>query len=212
MKRKKSVSSASYIARAVVTYSGAVVGIDFGAPTIVDIAIQCMRQVRFSGSLKEWWPVGMHQMLTANIVDQILGRPDLILDALLHDSPEAILGDTPSPHKTDERRAHENAILKRTYESLNIPLPSKAHYRVIKQADMLSLSAESLELGHQAFTSMLCEIKHIAQDGDQIVRARHIMQTMWKDFNQLEALRAEGRHVNEYRDCMFHHILYRLRP
>ena len=200
------------VARGVVTFSGSVVGLSFGAPNVVDIAVQCMRQARFAGSLREWWPVGMHQMLTANIVDQILGVPELVLDCLLHDGPESVFGDTPSPLKTDERRAHENDLTARIYESLNIDMPTAEQHVTIKEADTLSLAAESAELGHQAFTSMLEEMRSLNNDDEKVVRARHLMGQMYSNFSPLEALNSGGRHVNEYRNRMFKHILYRLRP
>lgn len=210
--KKSSSRKNKVVARGVVTFSGSVVGLDFGAPNVVDIAVQCMRQARFAGSLREWWPVGMHQILTANIVEQILDVPELILDCLLHDAPEAVFGDTPSPLKTDERRAHENDLASRIYESLNIDLPTDAQHVTIKEADTLALAAESAELGHQAFTSMLEEIRGFENDDEKVVRARYLMGKLYSNFSPLEALNSNGRHVNEYRNLMFKHILYRLRP
>lgn len=204
-------TSKSIAARGVVTYSGSLVGLAFGVPNVVDISVQTMRQCRFAGALREWWPVGMHQMLTADIVDQVLEKPELILDCLLHDGPESVYGDTPTPIKTDERRKHENDLLKRIYESLSIDMPTAEQHKVIKEADVLALAAESAELGHQAFTSMLEEIGKVLKDTDKVLRARAIMNATYQDFNPLEALRADGRHVQDYRNRLFKTILFRIR-
>lgn len=199
------------VARGVVTFSGSVVGLTFGTPNVIDIAVQCMRQARFAGSLREWWPVGMHQMLTANIVKEILGAPELILDCLLHDCPESVFGDTPSPLKTDQRRRHENELLSRVYQSLNIDLPTDAQHVTIKEADTLALAAEAAELGHQEFTSLIEEICRRNNNDEKVAHACNLMRQLYSNFSPLEAINSNGRHVNDYLNRMFKHILYRLR-
>ena len=201
----------SFVARGVVTYNGSLIGLEFGAPNVVDISVQCMRQCRFAGALREWWPVGMHQMLTADIIEQVLGKPELVLDCLLHDAPESVFGDTPTPIKTDQRRKHEDDLLKRIYTNLSIDLPSAEQHKFIKEADTLALAAESAELGHQAFTSMLEEIGKVLKDSDKVLRARALMNAQYQDFNPLEALKADGRHVQDYRNRLFKNILFRIR-
>lgn len=195
----------------VVTYSGSLVGLNFGQPNVVDIAVQCMRQCRFAGALKEWWPVGMHQMLTADIADTVLNRPELVLDCLLHDAPEAIFGDTPTPVKTAERREHENRLQYRIYQNLNITLPTSVQRVVIKEADTLALVAEAHELGLPAFSMMLESLRGVVSNASRVISSRDLMAKMYRSFNPLDAINAEGRHVTDYRNRVFIQVLKRKR-
>ncbi len=205
MSKKKVVDASG-----VITYSGSLVGLNFGQPNVMDIAVQCMRQCRFSGALKEWWPVGMHQMLTADIMDTVLKRPELVLDCLLHDAPEAIFGDTPTPVKTAERRGQENKLQARIYLNLNITLPTANQRLVIKEADMLALVAEATELGLPTFAIMLKEFIGIVNSPSwYVVDSRHIMSALYRGFNPMDALNSEGRHVTDYCNRVFAEILHR---
>lgn len=197
------------LAKGMVCVGGSVVGLDFGAPNVVELAIMCMRQCRFAGSLNRWWPVGMHQILVAEICENICGRSDLVLDCLLHDSPEAVFGDTPSPVKTYERRKHEHALLDRIYKSFSIEQPKDSDYRVIKAADVLSLLVESQVMGHQAFTPMLNETREKTADSIDVITAKHLLDKLLVHFNPLEALKASGRHVEDYRNRLYTSLLYR---
>ncbi len=194
----------------VFTYSGSLVGVNFGQPNVVDISVQCMRQCRFAGALREWWPVGMHQMLTADIVDTVLKHPELVLDCLLHDAPEAIFGDTPTPVKTAERRGQENKLQARIYVSMNLTMPTTAQYLVIKEADTLALMVEAAELGPEAFLMMLEGLRGIVSDTNSVIHSRNLMIQMYRSFNPLEAINAHGRHVIDYRNRIFTEILHRL--
>ncbi len=194
----------------VLTYSGCLVGLNFGQPNIEDIAVQCMRQCRFAGALKEWWPVGMHQMLTADIVDMVLGHTELVLDCLLHDAPEAVFGDTPTPVKTEERREHEHRLQYRIYQSLNITLPTSDQHVIIKEADTLALIAEAAELGPPAFSMMIEDLKWSIRSGmDERIHSQRIMAELYRTFSALDALKAGGRHVADYRNRVFAEISHR---
>ena len=194
----------------VLTYTGSMVGVDFGQPNVVDIAVQCMRQCRFAGALKEWWPVGMHQMLTADIMDRVLHHTDLVLDCLLHDAPEAIFGDTPTPVKTAERRGQENNLQARIYQSLNIKLPTDDQRLAIKEADTLALIAEAVVLGSPSFYSMIEERSGSIRSGmDKRIHSQRIMAELYRTFSALDALNAKGQHVADYRNRVFAEISYR---
>ncbi len=194
----------------VLTYTGSMVGLKFGQPNVVDIAVQCMRQCRFAGALKEWWPVGMHQMLTADIMDRVLDQTDLVLDCLLHDAPEAIFGDTPTPVKTAERRGQENKLQARIYLNLNITLPTTAQQVIIKEADTLALIAEAVELGPPSFYIMIEERRRSICSGmDEHIHSQRIMAELYRTFSMLDALNADGRHVADYRNRVFAEISHR---
>ncbi len=194
----------------VLTYTGSMVGVNFGQPNVVDIAVQCMRQCRFAGALKEWWPVGMHQMLTADIMDRVLDRHELVLDCLLHDAPEAVFGDTPTPVKTEERREHEHRLQYRIYHSLDITLPTSDQHVIIKEADTLALIAEAAELGTPTFYIMIQELKRSSRSGmDEHIGSQRIMAELYRTFSALDALNAKGRHVTDYRNRVFAEISHR---
>lgn len=194
----------------VLTYTGSMVGLDFGQPNVVDISVQCMRQCRFAGALREWWPVGMHQMLTADIMNRVLNQPDLVLDCLLHDAPEAIFGDTPTPVKTAERREQEDKLQARIYLNLNITLPTPDQHVIIKEADTLALIAEAVELGPPSFYIIIEELRGSIHSGmDERNHSQRIMAELCRTFNVMDALNAEGRHVSDYRNRVFSELSHR---
>ena len=198
------------LAKGMVCVGGSVVGLNFGAPNVVELAIMCMRQCRFAGSLNRWWPVGMHEILVAEICENVLGHGNLVLDCLLHDAPEAVFGDTPSPVKTDERREHEHVLLDRIYASFKIIPPTGDDYRNIKQADVLALLVEAKVMGHHAFTPMHSEtIGDMDADTIEVVLSEHILRKLLVNFSPLEALESTGRHVEDYRNRLYTSLLYR---
>lgn len=189
--------------KVVVTYSGALVGRNFGVPTVYDIAVQSMRQCRWSGAVKIWWPVGMHALLTADICIKLF-PPDYVVYALLHDAAEAIYCDVPGPLKAKDHRDYEHRLLRRIYQSLNVPQPTEQQSRAVVVCDMLALLGEAVELGHQAEDHVVnSRVNKNLVLPSQVELACKTARRRIDQFNPLEAINPLGRHVVEMRDMIY---------
>ena len=108
-----------------------------------DIVIGLANQPRYGGQTGQMYTVAQHSIRVANLV----GDPDLTLEARLHDAHESVYGDIPTPLKrilgpayTDLTDQYDRALC----EKLNLgPLD---HPR-IKDADMRALHMERFRLG-----------------------------------------------------------------
>ncbi len=188
----------------VITHSGAVVGLTFGYPTIRDMAVQTMRIVRYNGSLKIWWPVGMHLLHCADLALRLGGTPREELHCLVHDGPESVFSDVPGPMKCKEHSTNERALLDRTYDGLQIPLPTAEQTAFVKRVDKLSLIAEAEVLGHPAFAAMVASARHKDQlDAVEYALSKVVLQGLIDRFNPMQAIDSAGRHVCELRDRLF---------
>lgn len=128
-----------------ISYTGTHITREFGALNITDMAVQGMRICRFAGAGYKihFWPVGMHSLFVADILDVVLKRPDLEHEALIHDlEAEAIMCDIPKPHKTAEQKAHENVLAARTRFNLGLATLTDADAKIIKRADIIAVHAE----------------------------------------------------------------------
>ncbi len=188
----------------IIMHSGAVVGLTFGYPTIHDMAVQTMRIVRYNGSLKIWWPVGMHLLHCADLALRLSGTPRDELHCLFHDGPESVFSDVPGPLKCKEHSTNEHALLDRLYDGLQVPLPTPEQTLFVKRVDKLSLIAEAEVLGHPAFAAMVASARHKDQlDAREYALAKVVLQELLVRFNPLQAIDSAGRHVCELRDRMF---------
>jgi 5'-deoxynucleotidase YfbR-like HD superfamily hydrolase len=120
------------------TYSGHVIEANSGSPSLDDIAVQLFRVCRYAGATQMFYPVGLHSMIVADLAPK-----HLELEALLHDASEAVIGDIPSPVKTDDMRAIEHVIMSRIWKSLGFSEPSETNHKLIKIADRAALMAEA---------------------------------------------------------------------
>jgi hypothetical protein len=115
-----------------------------GTPSLIDIGVALGRIPRFCGHTKEWYPVLAHVLTVATIL------PDkYALYGLLHDSPEACMGDVPTPWKTEVARRREYMLLRRIYaeNGLSFPISERAQ-SAVDTADHQALVAEAHTLGH----------------------------------------------------------------
>lgn len=118
-------------------------------PTLSDIARGLSRMPRFAGQTASYYTVLAHTLTVADIVE-----PEYRLYALLHDAPEAIVADVPSPWKTTSAKDREYELLELItrhyadqYEELEWPWPQDAQ-DAVAQADYHALAAEAHVLGH----------------------------------------------------------------
>lgn len=65
---------------------------------ITDIANSLARLARYNGHTEGFITVGGHSLMVCEAVIE-MGRPDLALEALMHDAPEAYMGDLVRPLK-----------------------------------------------------------------------------------------------------------------
>lgn len=127
-----------------ITHSGRSVFPDTTAgPSLDDIATGLGRTARFAGQTKRWYPVLAHTIVVARLV-----RPENRIHALLHDAPEAVVGDVPTTWKTDAAREYEGILLHRIYTELGIDMPDSDATADVDRADHLALVAEAHVLGH----------------------------------------------------------------
>lgn len=126
-----------------ITQSGTYVWPERGCPTLADIGWALCRQPRFAGHTKEFYSVLSHTEVVT-----LLCPDELKFDALLHDAPEAVVTDCPTPWKTEAHQRSESLLLRRIYRNLGAKLPTRAEKKIIKEADLRALYAEALVLGH----------------------------------------------------------------
>lgn len=120
-------------------------------PTLADIAQGLGRLYRFAGQTRIAYPVLAHTFVVANLVWHATGDEKAAACALLHDAPEAFMGDIPTPWKDDGREAAERRVLRVILHSVGLDLDTyDAAYWAIKDADLKALRAEAHMLGWPA--------------------------------------------------------------
>lgn len=129
------------------TYTGNWVDFDHFEPRmvkLVDVSKALSQICRFGGHIPWFYSVASHALTVKKLVEHELGRPDLALAALHHDSHEAYIGDIPTPLK---RAAGEG--FKRLAGSIDYAIKDAfgidADFNdpVIQEADELALRAEA---------------------------------------------------------------------
>lgn len=113
------------------------------APAWQDIAVGLSGQIRFAAQTRFKYSVLAHSVVVANIIE-----PEHRIHGLLHDAPEAIVGDTVSTWKHEVTQQDEAHLLELIYANLGIDLPSDEAVQVVKKADYAALRAEAHALGH----------------------------------------------------------------
>lgn len=118
-------------------------------PAVLDIEriARCLaRIVRWSAHLDGWWCVAQHSVW---VCDQLPAH--LKLQGLLHDAPEAIIGDIPSPLKArlPHFRAYERALWGAVCRRYGLPgeLDPK-----VKRIDRIAQAVETRDLRPRAWT------------------------------------------------------------
>lgn len=125
------------------TYSGKISFPEGGAPSLFDTAIALSREGRFAGAGLRFFPVALHTFVVCDLLPVALQ-----LDGLLHDSPEAVTGDTPKPAKSNEIEEFEEELLQAVYVSHGITFPSPEVRKQVKAADRMAMRGEVYTVGN----------------------------------------------------------------
>jgi hypothetical protein len=123
------------------TYSGRIAYPE-GSPKLIDIAVSLSREGRYAGHGLRFWPVALHTFVVCDLLPDVLK-----FDGLVHDSPEALSGDIPSPYKTKALEESEEEMLGVMYRSFGVALPPEAEHSVVKIADKQALRGEVYTVG-----------------------------------------------------------------
>ncbi len=138
---------------AITTISGK--SFDFINPTpemvcIADIAHALAHGCRFNGHVTRFYSVAQHSVLVSHIVPD-----EYALAGLLHDAPEAYLGDVTSPLKSilPDYKEIEKRVERAVFACFNLPpvVPD-----IVKMADLVLLATEKRDLMHEDDTNWEC--------------------------------------------------------
>lgn len=164
-------------------YSGAVVH-PKGVPTVRDMAISLMREGRYAGAGRLWYPVGLHTFVVCDLL------PDhLKFHGLVHDTPECVTGDLPKPIKTDAIEAFEKMLLKRFYrEVFKVPYPNKVDRVEVKAADIRAKYGECHTVGTRILSTIY----------PQDIEAQALTQVYARKYPVNDLVNPKGKAVKEF--------------
>lgn len=110
-----------------------------------DIAHSLSQICRFTGHTSKFWSVAQHSLLVYDLAPK-----EYAIHALLHDAPEAYVGDvnTVLKHMIDEKSAMffnviENDVKSCIYKHLGVPYPDAHIQSAIKYYDLMALYIEA---------------------------------------------------------------------
>lgn len=86
---------------------------------VLDIAGGLAKVCRFGAQATGFYSVAQHALLVCQLVEEELGRPDLAVWALHHDSAEAYVCDLPRPLKLKLREDEESSAYDRLSDDLD---------------------------------------------------------------------------------------------
>lgn len=114
---------------------------------IEDIAHDLSQVNRFAGGTARPYSVGEHSLMVMEMVQEMGHTPEVVLQALMHDATEYVLGDIPAPVKTvipEIRYFEQQRLWPVIAEFAGVPVEM---HEAIKHADWVALYVEAHSLG-----------------------------------------------------------------
>lgn len=145
----------------ILTHSGRKITRNSGVPSRTDIALALSRQPRFAGMTRQWWSVVDHSLFVAQIARNDGFSPEAQIAALLHDAHE-IMGDIPTPFKTEAQRQLQHELDKKWWHQPYPFIPEKME--LVGGLDRRALLAEALVIGPPEFNSSLHVHEHFGDE------------------------------------------------
>lgn len=177
------LTSPAYVRLATGTKVSAIAGV----PTVEDMAIQLMREMRYTGGTTEPWPVGLHTF----VVCDLLPHPYKIY-GLFHDAPETVGGDTPRPMKSPDISALENKVHDRILVAHGLHALSAEEERIIKNADNRALMGEVYTVAPPGLVEDYFDVEREPEAERLVLKYLH-------EFHILEFMRRDGAAVKEFK-------------
>lgn len=117
-----------------------------GMLTLDEMSVGLGRIPRFAGQTVLLWTVADHLNVAKRMARALFPGwgTELLLHIALHDAHEAVTGDVPTSHKTEDFRKMQDEVLDpRVYASLGLSGPSSMERHIIKVIDEEALLAEA---------------------------------------------------------------------
>lgn len=127
-----------------ICYKGERVTLTTGSPGLYTMGVSLARIFRFAGHTEYIYSVLAHSFVVASLMPPKLG-----VYGLVHDTPEVLVSDVPTPMKSQVARNREHALLQRIYMANGLPWPlTEEITQAIEEADHTALIAEAHVLKH----------------------------------------------------------------
>jgi hypothetical protein len=140
------------------SHSGQVIGPDYPAVSIEDMAVSLGRICRFAGHGLKFWPVLLHSFVVQDLVPEEAKGV-----ALLHDGSESLVSDVPTPFKNAAFKEIENKILNNIFwqhlsgDQYRVWNTNPHIWKMVKIADGEAFDGEVWTVGTKALRGMYVE-------------------------------------------------------
>lgn len=112
----------------IMTYSGELVSLTEGVPTIEDIAISSARTPMFAGQSNQFHSVAHHCLVATSLAEQ--DKYPLAIFVLLHRAEVSVFGSVPDQVKCPQQRIHERELRNRIFTQHGLGIPDQVWDRI----------------------------------------------------------------------------------